>query len=269
MLRSVVFTITLLTGLLGVLPATAADVKPDVTALAQTPYSALYVGNSFFYYNNSLHAHVREFVLRAEPKNEFRSVSATISASGLNWHDVAAYFRPDAVGSYSFDAQNKVIFTPKGKKPFDVAIMMDCSQCPVHPDLKALFVEYAEKHAATVRANGAEPVLFMSWAYQNVPEMTGELADAYTAMGNKLKALVIPAGLAFAKAQGQFPEIGLYQKDKRHPTLAGTYLAAATTYAALFGKTPEGNRYTADLPDEVATKLQSAAWAAVQEYFKK
>ncbi|WP_198148468.1 hypothetical protein, partial [Elstera litoralis] len=154
-----------------------AEVKPEVTALNQAPHSALYVGNSFFYYNNSLHAHVREFVLRAETKNNFRSVSATISASGLNWHDVAAYFRPDAVGSYSFDAQNRVIFTPKGQKPFDVTILMDCSQCPVHPELKTLFTEYAEKHAATVRANGAEPVLFMSWAYQNVPEMTGELAD--------------------------------------------------------------------------------------------
>lgn len=245
-----------------------AEVKPEVSRLSQPPQSALYVGNSFFYYNNSLHSHVRELVIRAETKNPFRSFSATISGSGLDWHDVASYFRPNGVASYSFDPKNRVIFAPKDRKPYDVTIMMDCSQCPVHPDLKSVFADTAEKDAAIVRANGAEPVFFMSWAYQDVPEMTGELADAYTAMANKLKALVIPAGLAFAKSQALSPEIGLYQKDKRHPTLAGTYLAAATTYAALFGKTPVGNSYTADLPDEVAAKLQEAAWATVQEYFK-
>lgn len=261
------FTFYAFMGLICAMPA-RAEVKPEVTRLPQPPHSALYVGNSFFYYNNSLHSHVREFVLRGESKNNFRSFSATISGSGLDWHDVASYFRPNAVGSYSFDAKNRVIFAPKDRKPYDVTIMMDCSQCPVHPDLKTVFAESAEKDAAIVRAHGAEPVFFMSWAYQDVPEMTGELADAYTEMGNKLKALVIPAGLAFAKSQALSPEINLYQKDKRHPTLAGTYLAAATTYAALFGKSPVGNSYTADLADEVAAKLQAAAWATVQDYFK-
>ena len=30
---------------------------------------------------------------------------------------------------------------------FDMAIMQDCSQCPIHPERKALFYEYAEKHS--------------------------------------------------------------------------------------------------------------------------
>ncbi len=266
MSRPLSLLIALLLGLAAV-PA-LAEVKPSVVKLAQPPQSALYVGNSFFYFNNSLHAHVRELVLRAETKNNFRSVSATISGSGLNWHDVASYFRPDAVGSYGFDAHNRVVFTPKGQKPFDITILMDCSQCPVHPELQSLFAEYAEKHAATIRAHGAEPVFFMSWAYEDAPEMTGALADAYTAQANRLNALVIPAGLAFAKVHARAPSLALYQKDKRHPTLAGTYLAAVTTYAALFGKTPVGNAYTAGLPAEVAAMLQEAAWTTVQEYFK-
>ena len=83
---------------------------------------------------------------------------------------------------------------------FDLAIMMDCSQCPIHPQLKSVFVEYARKHSDTVRKHGAKPVWFMSWAYADKPEMTAELAEAYTRAANDNDAFVIPAGLAFARA---------------------------------------------------------------------
>ena len=76
--------------------------------------------------------------------------------------------------------------------------MMDCSQCPVHPQLKKVFWEYAKKHSDTVRKHGTTPVFFMSWAYADVPEMTAQLAKQYTQAANENNALVIPAGLAFA-----------------------------------------------------------------------
>ena len=82
-------------------------------------------------------------------------------------------------------------------------------------------------------------------------------------------ALVIPAGLAFAAACAKRPELELYQPDKRLPILAGTYLAAAAVYAALFGKSPVGLSYTAGLVPDTAAFLQTAAWEAVQDYLKK
>ena len=33
-----------------------------------------------------------------------------MARSGLDWHDVESYFRPNAIGSYSFDEQNNVVF---------------------------------------------------------------------------------------------------------------------------------------------------------------
>jgi hypothetical protein len=54
--------------------------------------------------------------------------------------------------------------------------------------------------------------------------------------------------------------------DKRHPSLAGTYLAACTVYASLLGKSPVGNGYTAGLPADVAAHLQQVAWDTAQEY---
>jgi len=75
-----------------------------------------------------------------------------------------------------------------------------------------------------------------------------------------------PAGLAFAKAIAKRPELELYQPDKRHPTLAGTYLAACTTYATLRKKSPVGIKYDAGLGAELATFLQTVADETVKEY---
>ena len=107
----------------------------------------------------------------------------------------------------------------------------------------------------------------MSWAYADKPEMTAELADAYTKAGNDNGALVIPAGLAFAAALKQRPGLVLHAADKRHPSVAGTYLAAATVYAALFKKSPEGLKYTAGLDGDTARFLQTVAWQTVQDYY--
>ncbi|MFM2065220.1 MAG: hypothetical protein RLZZ584_129 [Pseudomonadota bacterium] len=230
--------------------------------------SLLWVGNSFFYYNNSMHGHVGNLARAAEPRVALRGVSVTISGSGLDWHDVESYFRPDGIGRYSFVGDNEIVFNPPGRQ-FDAVIMMDCSQCPIHPQLKSVFTEQVKKHSTTVVRHGARPVLFMSWAYKDKPEMSATLAEAYTLAGNANDALVIPAGLAFARAIAARPALELYQPDKRHPSLAGTYLAACTVLAAVTGRSPVGNSYTAGLDGELAAFLQATAWQTVQAYHGK
>ncbi|HEY5323663.1 MAG TPA: hypothetical protein VIK58_12610 [Caldimonas sp.] len=239
---------------------TRSDVGPDSGS------SLLWVGNSFFYYNNSMHGHYNDLVRAAEPGAKNRGTSVTISGSGLDWHDMAAYLQPDGIGKYSFVPGNKIVFNPPGRQ-FDTVIMMDCSQCPVHPQLAAAFHATVKKDAAIIAKYGARPVLFMSWAYKDAPEMTAQLAEQYTIAGNANDALVIPAGLAFAKAIARRPELELYQPDKRHPTLAGTYLAACTTYAAIRKKSPVGIKYDAGLGAELATFLQTVAADTVKEYY--
>jgi hypothetical protein len=49
--------------------------------------------------------------------------------------------------------------------------------------------------------------------------------------------------------------------------MAGTYLAAATLYAALFKKSPVGLKYGAGLDDPTTKHLQTVAWETVQDYF--
>lgn len=248
--------------------AANAEVKPKVHKLDEVPKTVLFIGNSFFYYNNSMHNHVLKLVRADDPKGHYHATSATISGSGLNWHDVNALFSSEGMASYSFAAHNTVVMNKRNKK-FDVAIMMDCSQCPVHPQLKALFGETAAKDAEIARKHGADPVLFMSWAYADKPEMTEQLAEAYTTAGNASNMLVIPAGLAFARAKKENPDLVLNVEDKRHPTLAGTYLAACTVMASVYGRSPVGNTYHAGLDDKTAAFLQKVAWETVQDFYKE
>ena len=57
---------------LGGIPAAAgvahAQTKPLVTTLGSDfPKTGIFIGNSFFYYNNSLHNHVGQLVRAAKP----------------------------------------------------------------------------------------------------------------------------------------------------------------------------------------------------------
>jgi len=236
------------------------------SAPAAPPKTALWVGNSFFYYNNSMHGHVGQLLAAAHPDERgYRQTSATISGSGLNWADLEGHFKPGGVGSYSFDRNNNVVFNTFDK-PFDVVIMMDCSQCPIHPELSKLFYETTAKDSEIARRHGAEPVFFMSWAYADKPEMTEQLAAAYVKAGAANHARVIPAGYAFARSIARRSDVQLYVADKRHPTLAGTYLAACTVLATVYGVSPVGNAYTAGLPADVAAHLQATAWETVQSF---
>ena len=251
--------------------AAPAVVRTASTAAARTaPLSMLWVGNSFFYYNNSMHGHVG-LLLRAssEGNRGWRQVSATISGSGLNWHDMEAHFKPGGMASYSFNANNEVVFNTGERalpKLFEAVLMMDCSQCPMHPQLAPLFEQSIARNAAIVRRHGAEPMLFMSWAYQDAPQMTATLADAYLKTGSAHSMRVVPAGLAFARSIAKRPDLNLYVADKRHPSLAGTYLAAATVMASVYRLNPVGNSYTAGLPADVAAHLQAVAAETVRDF---
>jgi hypothetical protein len=246
-----------------------AQTKPVRTEVGAEPAKVfLWMGNSFFYYNNSMHGHFAALANAAEPKGGYRGVSVTISGSGMDWHDLESYLRPNGIGRYSFVANNEIVFNKPGRQ-FDAAIMMDCSQCPVHPQLQGSFRDFVKKNSEIAVKAGVRPVLFMSWAYKDKPEMTQQLAEAYTQAANANDTLVIPAGLAFARAMASRPEVELYAADKRHPSLAGTYLATCTAWAALTKKSPVGNSYTAGLAPELARFLQTVAWDSVQDYTSK
>jgi len=229
----------------------SAQIKPKITALKDVPRNTLFVGNSYFYYNNSLHNHVLNLLRSADPANTYTATSATISGAPLSLHDVDA------------------LLSSHKRKEFDAVVLADCSWCSVDPKRKPTFAETIAKDVAIVRKHGAQPALFMTWAYADRPDLTEKLADAYTRAGNDNSALVIPAGLAFARARAQRPELALHVADNSHPSLAGTYLAACVVMASVFRRSPVGNTYHADLDGKTAAFLQEVAWATVQDYYRQ
>jgi hypothetical protein len=239
---------------------------PTVTRLGPAPpKNLLWVGNSFFFYNKGLSTLVWQLLESADPDNDFDSRMATISGAPLSKHDVEAYFRQDKTQIFSVSSNQRLVFAKP--RPFDAVILQDCSLCPIQ--LERAFHEEVRKDSALAKKHGATPILFMTWAYADRPDMTSLLAEAYTRAGNEYGALVVPAGLAFAAARAKDASVSLHEPDNRHPSLAGSYLAACTVLAAVYGKSPVGNRYTAGLDAKTAAFLQGVAAETVARYYRR
>src|SRR5437667_4256378 len=124
-----------------------AQTKPQRTDVGgEAPSSFLWVGNSFFYYNNSMHSHVGSLARAAKPPDTYRAVSVTISGSGMDWHDMASYFRPHGIGRYSLVGAHDVALNQPGKQ-VDAAVTVDGNQCPIQPQLKSEFPEAATEQS--------------------------------------------------------------------------------------------------------------------------
>ena len=227
--------------------------------------SIMLIGNSFFYYNNSLHNHLGDLYDADPDLDTPRRRSITINGSSLSWHDVESYLSNKEIGSFKIDSDTNT-YEPYEEKDIDVVIMMDCSLCPINDERKDSFYEYVKKHSETIRSKGIEPILFMSWPYKNKPEMQEMLEKEFFKASRLNNLRLIPAGQAFLYINQNFPNINLYTKDLRHPSKEGTYLAALMVFTSLSNKSPIGNTYVMDLDPDIAKILQKAAWTTYKDF---
>jgi hypothetical protein len=146
---------------------------------------------------------------------------------------------------------------------WDVVVLQDHSLGALKA--KDAMFEYGKKLDAEVKAKGARTVLYMTWARANTPETQKDITAAYEELGKELGATVAPVGRAWQKSLAENPALALHVADKSHPTPAGTYLAACTFCATLFGKSPEGLAWHPPaVSEEDARKLQAIAWAVAK-----
>ena len=229
--------------------------------------SVMFVGNSFFYYNNSLHNHLRKIISGDNSVKAINTRSITINGSSLSWHPVDAYLDNKNIGSFRIDSKNDNKYIESKDTSIDAVIFMDCSLCSIHPKTKDNFHKYVAKHSETIRTRGAEPILFMSWPYKNKKDMVFELREEFIKAANANDILLVPAGEAFHNLNLTHPEIDLYTPDMRHPSAEGTYLAAAVVFGTLFKKKTEGNKNIMNLDPQVALKIQKIADKTVNDFF--
>ena len=247
--------------------ATFSNASPDIkTPKSEKISSLMLVGNSFFYYNNSLHNHLGDLIKNDPNVTSMKRRSITINGSDLPWHDIESYLSNEHIGSFRIDTQNNNKYVPSSNTKIDAVIFMGCSLCPIHPDTKDTFQVYVQKYSEIIRDKNAEPMLFMSWPYKNKPEMINSLRNVFINTANKNSLLLIPAGEAFYRFNLSYPEIDLYTKDLRHPSKEGTYLAAAVVFASLYGKATAGNPGIMNLDPEVAHKIQMSVDKTVSEF---
>ena len=247
--------------------ATFSNASLDIkTPKSEKISSLMLVGNSFFYYNNSLHNHLGDLIKNDPNVTSMKRRSITINGSDLPWHDIESYLSNEHIGSFRIDTKNNNKYVPSSNTKIDAVIFMGCSLCPIHPDTKDTFQVYVQKYSEIIRDKNAEPMLFMSWPYKNKPEMINSLRDVFVNTANKNNLLLIPAGEAFYRFNSSYPEIDLYTKDLRHPSKEGTYLAAAVVFASLYGKATAGNPGIMNLDPEVAHKIQMSVDKTVSEF---
>lgn len=226
------------------------------------PKRILFVGNSYFYYNDSLHNHVLRIAIAADPASEksLQYTSATISGAPLAHHNIQHLLEPGRLGI---------------KQPFDVVILQGNSTDALSDAGRASFREKVIEFNAEIMKRGAKTALYMTHAHVKPskfasPDMIRKVEDMYVSVGNEAGAIVIPVGLAFEEAYRQRPDIKLHKDfDGTHPDLIGTYLAACVVYASLYGKSPVGNPYDyyGKVDKEMATFLQKVADETVRKFY--
>jgi len=146
---------------------------------------------------------------------------------------------------------------------FDYVVLQEQSTLPVKNATR--MHENVRLFDGVIRAAGAKTALYMTWARRHAPETQRAITEAYESIGREIGAGVVPVGLAWQGFLARYESPVLHDKDKSHPTLAGSYLAAFVFYAAMFAGGPiDEDAGVGGLSDENARVLRQAAQATIE-----
>lgn len=197
----------------------------------------LFVGNSFSFYNNGIHNHL----------------GSLIRANG-QWQRGKNRLRLQTLsGGHIYEHLEGLQATlTNDNRGWQAVVLQAHSNEAILDTKKARFASSLAKAIDIVRSHQLQPILFMTWAYKGDDDMAQDLLSAYIEQANMHQIPLVPVGLAFAEAAKLLPNIELYvqdvlgikesdrgsiityQKDLKHPSRAGTYLAACVFYASLY-----------------------------------
>ena len=161
-------------------------------------------------------------------------------------------------------------------RKWDYVILQGHSNEFAQPDSKVdtLTFPYAKKLVDSVRKyNPCARILFyMTWGYKNgnkkwkaiasYDSMQMRIERQYLIFADRLNTGVSPVGMVWSEVRESNPEINLYQEDRFHPILTGSYLSACTHFTTIFGESPykntakvEMNAFEREVIEIAATKI--------------
>ena len=225
-------------------------------------YSILFIGNSY----TKRYSMPTEIF---EPMAKAAGYDVEVTAILNGGHTLLQFADPND----TYGAQVAAELSPENYGKYDYVVIQEQSLRPVTDTGK--FYDGVRALVEKIRAVGATPVLYSHWGRKTgSPDlinlkltnesMTWKLAAVGEAIGNELDIPVAYVGLAFFDVYTNEPGVELYDDDLYHPVYNGSYLAAATIFAKIFGVDPTTVYYSGDLVDTAAfVALPTAAKKAV------
>lgn len=223
------------------------------TAVPRTaPLRVLFIGNSYTEYNR-LPEMIAALARSTEGDAPLEFDSQLVGGATLeqHWNDGVALEKIQE-GSWDF-----VVLQEQSLRPI-------VDRTAMH--------EYGDKFITEIKDRDAFPLLYLTWARQNVPKMQNGLNSGYFSLARKRSVEVAPVGMAWAKSLENAPQLILHDADASHPNPTGSYLAACVFFATFYGRSPEGlpgrlesdGTLLIDLSDAEARPLQIVAWEAIR-----
>jgi hypothetical protein len=213
----------------------------------------LFVGNSYTY-SNDLPSMVHDLAGAAG-----RSVEIGVMApAGWWWRDHAASEKTlDAIADGNWD----------------FVVLQEQSMVPAAPDMaRQVSSPAAVKLAVAAIESGARPVLFLTWGHRDGSAEVGHssystmqvaIAGTYSELGAAVTGEVAPVGMAWWMAREERPDVSLYQADGIHPSMEGSYLAAAVITATILDVDASTLDRSLRVGDDTAAVLRGFAARAV------
>ena len=214
----------------------------------------LFVGNSFTYFNDM--PYLFSFLAN---RAGFENYTGSVVLGGW-W--LNRYADPD-------DRMGRVLREEYPKRDWDYIIWQDQSFNPAGDPADFL----AAARALRTLCPCKKQVYYQTWAYEDGTEKLADTGMTYQQMRDALRAsyrqaaeecggICVPVGDAFSLCRDTHSEIGLYNPDHYHPSLAGSYLAACLFYACLSGQSPLRLGTPEGLNENTAAVLREIAHAA-------
>lgn len=201
----------------------------------------LFIGNSHTYYNSGIAFHVGRF--RAN--------------DGLTYEP---YIQELAFGGFSLAVhlENEATLDKLNERTWEVIVLQENTSVATNDGMAT--IEAVKSFQQLVGQKGTKIFLYMTWPYKDEPSMFTNIRTTYDEAAKATGATIIPVGEVWLSILAEERnDIDLYDIDGVHPTLQGTYLAAAMCYDRIFRKNPSDNLYNAGLDPTTAQYLKQKA----------
>lgn len=166
---------------------------------------------------------------------------------------------------------------------WNFVVLQGQSQETAFPEnqLQSEIYPYVESLVQAIRENDecSVPLFYMTWGRKNgdpincqyVPwfctyeEMDDVIQETYLFMAQENQAKVSPVAKVWRFLRENNSEIELYTSDESHPSLEGSYAAAAAFYSMIFKKDPTEIEWNSSLSEGVAQNILSATKTVVYD----